>query len=115
MNRLWKAFFIVSFFRIFDMITTFLCINRFGVSVEANPIVNFFLEISPNLISGIIIFYLISSIYIFIIILGLDYYVKKYSKPKVFKRAIISIIILFLLLSLWNMVQYIACSRISCI
>jgi len=112
MNRIIKATIIISIIRLFDMITTYLNINKFGILVEENPIIKFQIGLFDNLILGLSLHYIWSIILTLLIFVLIDYLDvnkenKKDKNPNLFKRAFFALAAIFSLIPIWNLINLI--------
>ncbi len=109
MNKITKATIIVSIIRIFDMITTYFLINKFGILAEANILIRLQIDWVNSIWLGLLIHYIWSVILIYFGFVLIDYLDKKRRKNKnkkkinLFKRSFWAFVIIFSLIPIWNL------------
>lgn len=91
-----KATIIIGIVRIFDMITTYIAIKRWGSLGEGSPIV-LFQTSRLGIIGGIISHYIWTTALVFFALL----FIWKLDKKK-FKGSYIALLIIFSLIVVWN-------------
>lgn len=111
MNRTLKATIVISLLRILDLITTIIALNKFGVGIEQNKLVVLFLGIIGNVSFGLIIYFILSTIFLYYVLKLIDYLdknkkVKEGKKNKnLFRIAYIFLIVIFCLVPIWNLIN----------
>ena len=107
MNKILKSTIIISIIRIFDVITTYFAIKKFGVEVEANILIRFQIELLNNLVLGLIVYYLWTTVFLYFTFMLINYLSKKKNKPKLFKIAFWTFVVIFSLIPIWNLLNII--------
>lgn len=108
MKKIIKATIIVSFIRIFDMITTYLGVSRFGIEGELNPILGIQMGIFGNLINSLIFHYFFGialTYFAFVLIEKVDNHRKRKGLKTHFNKALIVLVIIFSLTVISNLIQ----------
>ena len=109
MNKIIKATLIISILRLFDMITTYIAINKFGIIIEGNKLIVLQAKLLGNLFLALLSHYVLTIIFTYFI-LRIIYYLnkkKRKEKPDLFKMAVIFFIIVFSIIPIWNLVSII--------
>ncbi len=109
MDRIIKSTIIVSIIRIFDMITTYMGVTKFGIEAELNPLLSLQMGIFGNILNSLIFHYFLGIALVygaFWLIDRTDKKREKAGKRPTFNGAKWSLIIIFSLAVINNLVQY---------